>query len=405
MQKLEQFRQSVHDRDMTDAMQNADNFLGGLDQMLSELQKGSEQLGQSISKELMAEMQAGMDELKKIREEQEKLISQTDPIYQDQLQQQEKIGEQVQKEIDGLKSQIGQLSDNLMKQMNDLNTLQWDPKKISADEFYKDRNEISSRLWQMSQRLESARSELDMKDVPQAAQEMQSVASNMQQAKAQENQMCSNASSAGNGQPVLRSEGDSALKTARDISSRLSALEKLQNSHLTEAEMAQLKKLSGDQGALKDRLVGLERQMNDLFSKLPIAPDKVSSQLGSAELKMRDAQGELDLNNPELGITAQKEAKYWLEQAEKAMDEFKQKVQESSKAGGVASGMQMGGQQGPGQQGNGRAGARTEDFEIPGRDANKNPVEMRKQILKAMREGSPKDYEELIRDYYKRLVQ
>jgi hypothetical protein len=404
MQKLEQFRQSVHDRDITDAMQDADNFLGSLDQMLSELQKGSEQMGQSISKEMMAEMQANMDDLKTIREEQEKLIARTDPIYQSQLQKQENINEQIQKEIESLKSQMDQLSESLQTQMNALNSLQWDPKKTSPDEFNRTRNELASRLWQMEQLLQNAMSELEMKNLQQAAQQMQSVASQMEQAKAQENKMCSSASASGSGSAAFSARGDSSLKSAKNISSRMSGLEKFQKSQLSESEMAQLKKLSLDQGALKDRLAGLERQMQDLFSKLPVAPEKVPGQLGNAELKMRDAQGELDLNNPESGVMAQKEARYWLEQAEKTLDQFKQKVQENSKPGGVASGMQMSGQPGSNQQGNGRAGAKTEDFEIPGREA-KNPGEMRKQILKAMREGSPKDYEELNRDYYKRLVQ
>ena len=403
MQRLEQFRQSVHDRDMDNAMRDAEDFLNGLDEMLRDLEKGSESMGQAISEELMAQVEEGMNELKMLRQAEEKLIQVTDPIYQDLLKRQERMSASAQKIIDGLKPEMDRLEQNLREQTDLLNRTPLDYKDPQqAQKSMLAKNRISSSIWQLQQQVRNAKDLLESRDYEQAGREMRAVQNTLERGKTDFNRECAG-SVPGKGAQAVNSSLDRNVNSAKAVADRISQMAGTQTEGLSQAQKDALERLSLEQGALKDRLIALEKKVGDLFKDLPAPPDKVPKQLSSAELKMRDAQGELELDNAELAVMAEKEAKHWLEQAEKALEQFKQKVMENSRSGSVAD--REGGGSRPGQGKDGGMGIKTQDFELPGRESNKDPVEMRKQILKAMREGSPKDYEELNRDYYKRLVQ
>jgi len=407
MQKLEQFRQSVHDRDIGNAMQDAEDFLTGLDQMLSDLKQGSEQMGQTISAQLMAQMEQNLDELKRLREDQEQLIRGTEPIYQSQFQDQERAASEIEKQNKDMEAELDKLSQEMSSQLDDINKLQLDRSKgqEQAGEFYRNRSSMSSFFWQMQQEISNARNELEQKKLQEARQRMDTLAEELVRAKFQGSKVCQGSSGGAASARAFSLKSDLSIARAKALSSRLDELSRLQKTTLTPAQMQTLKMLSQQQAGLRGRLENLQREMGEVFNQMPVYPEKVPGLLSSAELKMRDAEGELELSNPELGLMAQKEAKYWLEQAEKMLEQFKQKVRQNSQ-GGVAS-LPLGANSSPstGQNQEGGLGFKQKDFEIPGRETNKNPVELRKQILKAEREGSPKDYEELNRDYYKRLVQ
>jgi orotidine-5'-phosphate decarboxylase len=54
--------------------------------------------------------------------------------------------------------------------------------------------------------------------------------------------------------------------------------------------------------------------------------------------------------------------------------------------------------------GTGSSGAATGDIKLPDEDAYRVPEEFRKELLRAMKEGSPDAYKNLNKDYYERLV-
>jgi len=407
MARLEQFRQSLHDRDLNNALADAEDFLAGLDQMLGDLQKGSEQMGQAISAELLAQIQAGMNELKLIREAQEKLISQTEPIEEGQRQSRDQANAAMEKETEALQDKLDELAENLRSQLDCLNQMQFDHARGGerAQEFYQSRSQLSSEMWQMQQQLQNAAQNLEQNTFEEAGREMQNLKNQLERITLEANKLSSLSRGGSQEAANFAAKGSRNLSQAKSLQEKIAGLEKSRAANLSAQDLASLKNFGQEQGALRDRLAALEKQVAELSEKLPYFPEELTRDLAHAELKMKDAQGELELANPELALIAQKEAKYWLEQAEKTLDQLKKKCQQGSRPGGAGSYLQMAGRPGSGEQNQAGRGARAEDFEIPGREANKNPVELRKQILKAMREGSPKDYEQLLRDYYKRLVQ
>lgn len=405
--RLEQFRQSLHDRDLNNALNHAEDFLAGLDAMLGDLQKGSEQMGQAISAELMAQLQAGLSELKSIREAQQKLISRTEPVYQGQMQSREQADAAMEKELDDLQNRLEELADNWQDQFDSLNQMQFDSARGQehAQEFYQARSRLSSQLWQMQQQMQNAAQDLERKSFEEAGREIQNLKNQLERLMPEAGRLASLSRGGSQNADSFAARAGRNLSRIKSLQEKISALEKYQAGKLTAQDLASLKKLGQEQGALRERLAAIENQFAELSRKLPFFPEELTRNLAQAELKMKDAQGELELNNPELALMAQKEAKHWLEQAEKQLEQLKKKCQQGSRPGGTGAYMPLAGSSRPGPQNQAGQGARTEDIKIPGPEANKDPVEMRKQILKAMREGSPKDYEQLLRDYYKRLVQ
>ena len=411
MQKLEKFRSSVHDRDTGNALKDADDFLSGLDQMLSQLQKGSESMGSEISSEMMAQMESGLDEIRRLREAEEKLISGTEPIYQSQMQSQDQAESRIDREIENMQNELDRLSRDNEEQMNQFNKMKPDQAGTpgKASEFYQQRNLLNNFQWQLRQELQNASKDLDRKDLEAAAARMENIARQMEGMKKAGDKFCRGSSGGNSSADAFGKKTSQGIAGAKSMGQKLGALSKLKNGPLSAKDAATLKRMGEEQAGLYGRLAKLQNQMNDLFSRMPAAPEKLAGQLNSAGQKMKEAQSALDQARTEPGLAAQKEARYWLEQAEKSLEQFKKKVQENSKggggSGGGSGGMPISKGAGSNQDGEGNTGIMSKDFEIPGPDKNKDPVELRKQILKAMREGSPKDYEELNRDYYKRLVQ
>jgi len=407
MQKLDKFRNSVHDRDTESALKDADDFLSGLDQVLSELQKGSEAMGSEISAAMMAQMERGLEEIRRLRQAEEKLISVTEPIYQGQVQSQDQAGSRIDRELENMQDELDRLMQNNEEQMNQFNQMRPDKSSApqKAGDFYQQRNLLNNFQWQLRQEMQNASKDLDRKDLEAAAQRMENIARQMEGMKKTGDKFCRGSSGGSSSADAFGRKNSQGIAGAKSMGQKLGALSKLKNGPLSPKDAAALKRMGGEQAALHGRLAKLQDQMNELFGSMPAAPEKLAGQLSSAGQKMKEAQSALDQARTEPGLAAQKEAKYWLEQAEKTLEQFKKKVKENSQGGGVSGEMQSGKKSGSRQDGEGNTGIMSKDFEIPGPDKNKDPVELRKAILKAMREGSPKDYEELNRDYYKRLVQ
>lgn len=407
MSKLEKFRQAVHDRDIENALENAEDFMSALEQMLGQLEEGSDKMGSGISSENMMALRDGLKKIQELVAEQGRLIQETDAIYQKQMLAMEKAAKMAEREKGLLQSELDALSELLERQRDALNQMTPRSKLDAKDiqEFYQNRNQISNQLWQMLRELELAKKELSQDKFDSTVQRLGNFEKQMSQIK-QNFQKLSQASPDQQNSREFESSCNSGINRASSARRGANKLAGQMKDTLSESDSARLDALADKQGEIEGKLNGLMKDLGELLAKLPVQPKKTMEQLGKAGIKMKDAQGELKLKNADLGLVAEKESKYWLEQAQDSLEQFLEKMKGRPKPSGMPMSAQMRSGGNPGQQGqDGRTGVRTENFKIPGPDENKDPVEMRKKILKAMREESPKEYEDLNRDYYKRLVQ
>jgi len=406
--KLEKFRQAVHDRDLDNALSEADDFMSALDQMLSQLKEGSDKMGSSFSSELMTGLMQGLEKIRALKEAEQKLIQDTDPVYRKQVAGQEQESAALEKKKVPLQDQLEELSRLIQRQTQDLNLINPAQKQDAnqAQKFYQDRNQLANKLWQMSRELENAKKDLEQNQFDSAGKRLGNLEKDLGQMKNDFKNISQGIAEQSDQSKAFESNCSSGSARAGSAKKGIEALGKEMEAELSGQDQAKLRALGGRQGEIEGQLNELIKELGGVFEKLPVKPPQTLEHLGRSDLKMKDAQGELELRNPDLGLNAEKEADHWLEQAENSLQKFMDKIKENARPGsGVSMNMPMPGGRRPGMSGPSGLGARTEKIKIPGPDENQDPVELRKKILRAMRENSPREYEDLNRDYYKRLVQ
>ncbi len=404
-EKLEQFRQAVHDRDVQGALEQAQEFLSQLDRMLSQLQQGAEKLGSALSSEIISQLDQSIDQLGEIIQGQENLIRLTQPFaqkWQEILAQAEK---NLEEKIKQLEKELELLEQGLKEQSKELN--QFSPsKEISGkdrQEFYQKRSRLGYKLWEQIRSVPAVKNHLENRKLEKAKQKMERMIENLQELNSRGEELAKQC-------PLSQSQSwakssKENLARAEKIKKEIEKLISEQKPSLSPEQMAQLQGLSLEQKGLGERTQKLRENLEELFQSLPVAPQRVSSHLNQAEQKMRDAQGELELANPDLGFLAEKEAKYWLEQAENQLKKFKKEIEKNSRPSpGLSAFLPLPSGAGSEQGKQGTKGTLAQDFEIPKAQQNQMSQELKKQILRVMQEPSPKEYQELNRDYYQRLL-
>ena len=404
---LERFRQSVHDRDMGNALKNAEDFLEGLRAMLSELEEGSEAMGNSIPSELLSQLDEQLEVLKELVKEQGGLIGRTEPIYQNWLKQAEKTHLNFEKEIESLRKELNALEDNLRSRVEEFRPIQ-PSSKADADElksFYQERSSLERGLWDLLRELEQTKKLVEQNQLEGALDSLDKISEQLAEMDNRLENFFKNSNQTQTEKQSFEQGIGSCQKQTEGLKRGFNDLIRAKEGFGGGAFLQELNKLALEQQMLKGRLIQLQGELEALFEQFPVYPKRVPEDLNKAEVKMKEAEDELRRGNSELGLINEKEAKHWLEQAEADINQFKDKLKQRGKRMPAPVAMPIGGGRPGGFGKEGSFGFRDEEFKLPGKEANREPVEMRKKILKAMKEGSPKEYEELNRDYYKRLVQ
>ena len=194
-----------------------------------------------------------------------------------------------------------------------------------------------------------------------------------------------------------------AIPKVREIRNQLSRLFPDPRSVLTPEEQQRLGELSRRQGELEQQAGKLQQALSELAKKAPVFPPTAQGQLGDSRGHMGEAASELGNRNPQRGHGEQ-------QLALDALARFRKGLEDAAK------GMQQGGgQQGGGfpfpfaeaegneQSGDGMDPAR-EKVKIPGAEAHKVPEAFRKDLLEAMKQGTPERYKSDVQRYYEELV-
>jgi len=195
-----------------------------------------------------------------------------------------------------------------------------------------------------------------------------------------------------------------AVPKVREIKDQLSRIFPDPRSVLSREDQRRLGELARRQGDLEREAGRLQEELDALSRKAPIFPPSAQGQLGESRGHMGEAAAELGNRNPQRGHGQQ-------ELALDALDRFKKGLQDAAKQ------MQRGGGQGQGfpfpfaENGgddNGPGGdgldPSREKVKIPGAEAHKVPEAFRKDLLEAMKQGTPERYKPDVQRYYEELV-
>lgn len=164
-------------------------------------------------------------------------------------------------------------------------------------------------------------------------------------------------------------------------------------------EKDELENLSRKQNELADRTRGLNLQIQTLGQKSALLGPELSRNLRNAQQSMQEAEGNLKQSSTGEALDREKDALYWLSQGRDGLSQAMQKLAGSEKkvTQPVAGFIQY--------PASGPLGVRIGYVKLPAAEEYKPPKEFREEILEALKEKYPKLYEELIKEYYKRLTE
>ena len=148
------------------------------------------------------------------------------------------------------------------------------------------------------------------------------------------------------------------------------------------------------------------KKMDGMKQSIPAMGEGPSENLEGAKGAMGKAAGNLGGMRSSSAVGNEGEALQKLGKAREGLEGLKQNLSKGM-GGRIPLLMFIPGSGGPGGQfgHEGELGVDRGDVNIPGKEQYKVPAEYREEILKAMKDPSPKKYKELIKDYYERLIE
>ena len=168
---------------------------------------------------------------------------------------------------------------------------------------------------------------------------------------------------------------------------------------LNENELGQLQKLRAEQGAVEEKTRDLHKSLQEFTRKsAAIAPDTFNN-LKSAAGEMAASAREMDARNTAGAAESCRKALEHLQAGKDGMAG----AQESMSGHGQNSGTPVAG---PVQmRSGGSAGMRSAPVKLPRAADYKPPREFRQEILDALKEKYPAQYEKIIKEYYRKLTE
>ena len=190
-----------------------------------------------------------------------------------------------------------------------------------------------------------------------------------------------------------------AVPPAKKVKDELESMFPDPRTVLPKGEQQRLEKLAQEEQGLEERAGKLQKQLEELMQAAPIFPPQASQSLGEGRGHMQAAADELGRKNPQRGHGQQREALESLDRLEKGLEEMAKRSQGSGGTGFPFPFAEAGMGHGEGADGE----PSREKVEIPQADPTKGE-QFRKDLLEAMKQGTPETYRGEVKRYYEELV-
>jgi hypothetical protein len=397
---LEAFQEMAKQQDMQGGLDDIEKLLKEgkteealarlqqLQAQMSELQKqldqNAENMGGRANPELVKRFREFGEALKATTEEQRQLAEQTKAVrdrYREQMRQ------RMKQAAAGLKE-----------------TLQKKAEQVSQDYQKVGPNDLSPRadlpLEQAKSELESLKSALKSEDFDLAAEAAQRAVRQAEElSRAGEQQRALD--EAYQNPPDVREKSrklaqrlEKDAETMRDVRRKLDQLFPPLSSQLGQGDKQKLQELSQGQRKLGQRAQDLQGKMRQLEQMAPLFGEQGEEALQQIADRMAGATERLEGKDPQRGYGEQKAALDSLEQLQQSM----QQSQRGGGRGGLPLPLLAGGEQEGGNE------LSRQKVEVPDADPNGAPREFRKDLLDAMKQGTPDRYRDQVKHFYEELV-
>ena len=397
---LEAFKEMARQQDMQSGLDDIEKLLKEgkteealarlqqLQAQMNELQKrleeDAENMGGRANPELVKRYREFSEALKNTTEEQRQLAEQTKAVrdrYREQMRQ------RMKQAAEGLKDQLQRKAD-----------------QVAQDYMRVGPNDLSPRadapLEQAKSELENLKSALKSEDFDLAAEAAQRAVRQAEElARAGEQQRAldeayQNPLDVREKSRRLAQRLEKDAEAVRDIRRKLDQLFPPLSSQLGQADRQKLQELGQGQRKLGQRAQDLQQKMRQLEQMAPLFGEQGEEALQQISDRMAGATERLEGKDPQRGYGEQKAALDSLEQLQQSM----QQSQRGGGRGGLPLPLLAGGEQEGGND------LSRQKVEVPDADPEGAPREFRKDLLDAMKQGTPERYRDQVKRYYEELV-
>ena len=182
------------------------------------------------------------------------------------------------------------------------------------------------------------------------------------------------------------------------------SIRKNYNSSITMNQKKELKQMEQKESQLRKESQKLSERFNELSKKNPMIPSELSQGMKKTERHMRQAESSLREQDISKSIESENQALKGLSETRDLLNQMKNSNGETRQAKRQSS-RKLGTGSSPDSRRGGASKMQKERVLLPDENQYKAPKEFREEILNAMKKQAPKDYQRMIMEYYKDLVQ
>jgi tetratricopeptide (TPR) repeat protein len=173
---------------------------------------------------------------------------------------------------------------------------------------------------------------------------------------------------------------------------------------ISQKDQQDMQKMSGEQKSLRQKSDELSQMFQQMNRDNPMISPMLSNKMNSSGRHMKSAENRLQKGQIPESIESENQALRQLSETREMLDQLKEASQRPSRSRSQRT-MRLGQGQAPdGQRGGSSTRMQQEKVTLPGEDQYKVPGQFREEILKAMKNKYPKQYERMVGEYYKELV-
>ncbi len=207
----------------------------------------------------------------------------------------------------------------------------------------------------------------------------------------------------------IRDDLKKVTRLNAEISKKLGSLkrsiESSNDSLLSEEAKRKLKKMAQQEKAMQQKAEGMKKQFSEMNQKNPLLPPSLAQNMQIAGKNLQRAESHLKGNQVQNSIESENKALQQIQEAQSMLSEMKKSGSQMSQQGKQQNQLQLGTGSRKDSRRGGAVRMQKEKVLLPSDDQYKVPSEFREDILDAMKKQTPKNYEQLVNEYYRELVQ
>jgi hypothetical protein len=194
-----------------------------------------------------------------------------------------------------------------------------------------------------------------------------------------------------------------------EISKKLGSLkrsiETSNDSLLSKEAKSKLKEMAQQEKAMQGKTKGMQKQFSEMNQRNPTLPPSLAQNMQMAGKNLQRAESRLQKNQVQRSIESENKALKQIQEAQNMLKEMKKSGSQMSQQGKQQKQLRLGTGSRKDSKRGGAVRMQKEKVLLPSDDQYKVPSEFREDILDAMKKQTPKNYEQLVNEYYRELVQ